>query len=141
MLLSETKHAIAGFISESDAPFIYEKVGNYFDKFMIDEFQDTSAKEWNNFLPLLRNAMAQSTDTSVLIVGDVKQSIYRWRGGDWRILGSEIESDLAESARVPLKNNWRSLPNIVEFNNALFDAVIKSENERLNTLLNEADRA
>ena len=57
MLLSETKHAIAGFISESDAPFIYEKVGNYFDKFMIDEFQDTSAKEWKNFLPLLRNAM------------------------------------------------------------------------------------
>lgn len=140
MLLSETKHAIAGFISESDAPFIYEKVGNYFDKFMIDEFQDTSAKEWNNFLPLLRNAMAQSSDTSVLIVGDVKQSIYRWRGGDWRILGGKIESDLAESERVPLKNNWRSLPNIVEFNNSLFNSVIKRENERLNTLLDEADR-
>ena len=141
MLLSETKHAIAGFISESDAPFIYEKVGNYFDKFMIDEFQDTSAKEWKNFLPLLRNAMAQSTDSSVLIVGDVKQSIYRWRGGDWRILGGGIEQDLAESERVPLKNNWRSLPNIVEFNNSLFRDVTKRENERLNALLDEADKA
>ncbi len=141
MLLSETKHAIAGFISESEAPFIYEKVGNYFDKFMIDEFQDTSAKEWNNFLPLLRNAMAQTSDTSVLIVGDVKQSIYRWRGGDWRILGGEVERSLAESERVPLKNNWRSLPNIVEFNNALFTSVIERENERLNSQLDNADRA
>ena len=141
MLLAETKHAIAGFISESDAPFIYEKVGNYFDKFMIDEFQDTSVKEWNNFLPLLRNAMAQTTDTSVLIVGDVKQSIYRWRGGDWRILGGEIEQNLADSNRIPLKNNWRSLPNIVEFNNSLFSSIIERENDSLNARLNEADRA
>ena len=141
MLLSETKHAIAGFISESEAPFIYEKVGNYFDKFMIDEFQDTSAKEWNNFLPLLRNAISQTTDTSVLIVGDVKQSIYRWRGGDWRILGGEIERNLADSQRIPLKNNWRSLPNIVEFNNSLFTSVITQENQRLNAMLDEARRA
>jgi len=141
MLLSETKHAIAGFISESEAPFIYEKVGNYFDKFMIDEFQDTSAKEWNNFLPLLRNAISQSTDTSVLIVGDVKQSIYRWRGGDWRILGGQVTDNLTDSERVPLKNNWRSLPNIVEFNNSLFSSVIERENERLNARLDEADSA
>lgn len=141
MLLAETKHAIAGFISESEAPFIYEKAGNYFDKFMIDEFQDTSVKEWHNFLPLLRNAMAQSTDTSVLIVGDVKQSIYRWRGGDWRILGKEAKSDLGECHTEPLKNNWRSLPNIVEFNNSLYRAITESENSRLNSLLEEGDRA
>ena len=138
MFLSETKHAIAGFISESDAPFIYEKVGNYFDKFMIDEFQDTSVKEWNNFLPLLRNAMAQSQDTSVLIVGDVKQSIYRWRGGDWRILGKQASSDLDNCLVDPLKNNWRSLPNIVEFNTALYDKIIKRENPKLNKCINEA---
>ena len=141
MFLSETKHAIAGFISESDAPFIYEKVGNYFDKFMIDEFQDTSAKEWYNFLPLLRNAMAQSTDTSVLIVGDVKQSIYRWRGGDWRILGGDVERSLEECTSVPLENNWRSLPNIVEFNNSLFASVVERENNLLNTRLDEAGKA
>ncbi len=141
MLLSETKHAIAGFISTSEAPFIYEKVGNYFDKFMIDEFQDTSVKEWNNFVPLLQNAMSQSADTSVLIVGDVKQSIYRWRGGDWRILGGEIENKLKYCKRIPLKNNWRSLPNIVEFNNSLFTSIIERENLRLNERLNEAERA
>ncbi|MBE6194122.1 MAG: DNA helicase UvrD [Rikenellaceae bacterium] len=141
MLLSETKHAIAGFISESEAPFIYEKVGNYFDKFMIDEFQDTSAKEWNNFLPLLRNAMSQSTSPSVLIVGDVKQSIYRWRGGDWRILGKEVESALPECHCEPLENNWRSLPNIVEFNNTLYKAIIESENERINEQLDKAAQA
>ena len=141
MLLSETKHAIAGFISESEAPFIYEKVGNYFDKFMIDEFQDTSSKEWNNFLPLLRNAMAQSDDTSVLIVGDVKQSIYRWRGGDWRILGNKAPNELVGSFVDPLKFNWRSLPNIVAFNTDLYDSVIDSANSSINGQLNEADRA
>ena len=138
MLLSETKHAIAGFISESEVPFIYEKVGNYFDKFMIDEFQDTSIKEWNNFLPLLSNAMAQSADTSVLIVGDVKQSIYRWRGGDWRILGKQAVADLGNCHTDPLKNNWRSLPKVVEFNNSLYEKIAKSENDRLNERLNEA---
>ena len=141
MLLSDTKHIISSFISESETPFIYERVGNYFDKFMIDEFQDTSAKEWNNFLPLLRNAMAQSLDTSVLIVGDVKQSIYRWRGGDWRILGNEVMRQLPESKSDPLGNNWRSLPNIVKFNEKLFDEVIEGENGRLNALLDEADGA
>ena len=141
MLLSDTKHAIAGFISESEAPFIYEKVGNYFDKFMIDEFQDTSAKEWQNFLPLLRNAMSQSTENSVLIVGDVKQSIYRWRGGDWRILGGGIQRDLTDCKSVPLENNWRSLPNIVEFNNSLFSNIIERENTHLNQRLDEAARA
>ena len=140
MLLSETKHAISGFISNTEAPFIYEKVGNYFDKFMIDEFQDTSFKEWKNFLPLLHNAMAQSSDTSVLVVGDVKQSIYRWRGGDWRILGGEVEHELVDSEKVPLEDNWRSLPNVVEFNNALFASVVGRENERLNSGLDEARR-
>ena len=126
MLLSETKHTISDFISEEDAPFIYEKVGSWYEKFMIDEFQDTSAKEWRNFLPLLRNAMSNSDDTSVLIVGDVKQSIYRWRGGDWRILGAEIEKDLQEGYRDPLKHNWRSLPNIVNFNNLAFSRIVDS---------------
>lgn len=141
MLLSETKHAIAGFISESEAPFIYEKVGNYFDKFMIDEFQDTSTKEWQNFLPLLRNAMSQSNDTSVLIVGDVKQAIYRWRGGDWRILNNDVKRSLIDCNIEPLQNNWRSLPNIVEFNNLLYTSIIERENNRLNLLLDNALQA
>ena len=73
MLLSETKYILSEFIGHNDAPFIYEKVGNRFEHFMIDEFQDTSVKEWENFLPLLQNAMSQSEATSVLIVGDIKK--------------------------------------------------------------------
>lgn len=138
MLLSETKHTISKFISEQDAPFIYEKFGNYFDKFMIDEFQDTSLKEWRNFLPLLKNAMAQNEEGSVLIVGDVKQSIYRFRGSDWNILGSIAPNDLGDYERVPLDNNWRSLPNIVEFNNTLFERLIEQNNEHLNSMLGSA---
>ena len=81
MLLAQTKHTIAQFVREpSDAPFIYEKVGNLFEKFMIDEFQDTSLMEWQNFLPMLRNAISQSEDVAVLLVGDIKQCIYRFRG-------------------------------------------------------------
>lgn len=66
LFLSETKQILSKFIGRNDAPFIYEKVGNRFERFMIDEFQDTSVKEWQNFLPLLHNAMAQSEQTSVL---------------------------------------------------------------------------
>ena len=140
MLLSETRHTISTFISEAETPFIYEKVGNYFDKFMIDEFQDTSAKEWHNFLPLLRNAMAQSDENSILIVGDVKQSIYRWRGGDWNILGSKVAADLKDVDKIPLEDNWRSLPNIIEFNNNLFSNIVNGDNQRLNDMLDDGKR-
>ncbi|MBR5197317.1 MAG: UvrD-helicase domain-containing protein, partial [Alistipes sp.] len=88
MILSETKDILSEFINDNDsnAPFIYEKVGNRYDHYMIDEFQDTSVREWSNMLPLLREALASNEEASVFIVGDIKQSIYRWRGGDWRLL-------------------------------------------------------
>ncbi len=143
MLLSETKHTLESFIANNnEVPFIYEKVGNYFDKFMIDEFQDTSLKEWRNFLPLLLNAISQSPEenTSVLIVGDVKQSIYRWRGGNWRILGKYVKKDLPECVSDPLAFNWRSLPKIVKFNKSLFDRAIQYENKRLNDLIDKASQ-
>ena len=131
MLLSETKYLLAEFIDHNDAPFIYEKVGNRFDRFMIDEFQDTSAKEWENFLPLLRNAMAQTDEqeTSVLLVGDIKQSIYRWRGGDWRILHEQARQALgpAETQVEVLRENWRSLPQIVEFNNRIIARIVETD--------------
>ncbi len=141
MLLSETKLILSEFIRDNDAPFIYEKTGNRFDRYMIDEFQDTSLKEWRNFLPLLQNAMSQSEQSTVLIVGDIKQSIYRWRGGDWRILHSEAKREL-DSERVEvitLKDNYRSLPQIVEFNNQIIEAVVESENSYLNSLLEGGD--
>ena len=138
MFLSDTKHILADFIKDTDTPFIYERVGNYFDKFMIDEFQDTSLKEWNNFLPLLLNAISKSEENSVLIVGDVKQSIYRWRGGNWQILGEQVAKELPDCTSDPLKSNWRSLPKIVEFNQWLFNAVIEQENGALNKRIDEA---
>ena len=140
LLLSETKYLLSEFIGRNDAPFIYEKVGNRFERFMIDEFQDTSAREWENFLPLLQNAMAQSEEESVLIVGDIKQSIYRWRGGDWRLLHERAAGDLGrENTRVEvLRENWRSLPTVVAFNNAAIDSIVATDNRELNRLLGEA---
>ena len=142
MLLSETKHVLSKFIAGNDAPFIYEKVGNCFERLMIDEFQDTSAQEWRNFVPLLNNALAQSPadDTSVFIVGDVKQSIYRWRGGDWRILTDNTRTDLLPgSARFEtLNDNFRSLRRIVEFNNDIMESMVSTDNAALNALLDTA---
>ena len=145
MLLSETKYVLAEFIDHNDAPFIYEKVGNRFDRFMIDEFQDTSVKEWENFLPLLKNAMAQTDEqeTSVLLVGDIKQSIYRWRGGDWRILHDQARQALGprETQVDVLRENWRSLPQVVEFNNRIIERIVEADNRSLNEALDAAVQA
>ena len=143
MLLSETKYILSRFVAGNDAPFIYEKTGNRFERFMIDEFQDTSIREWENFVPLLQNAMSQSEDTSVLIVGDVKQSIYRWRGGDWRILQHGVRKALgdADTELRILSDNYRSLPRIVEFNNTAMARVVERDNADLDAaLLKAAER-
>lgn len=140
MILGETKHILSTFVDGSNAPFIYEKVGNRYERFMIDEFQDTSVREWNNMLPLLQNAMAESDQCSVLIVGDVKQSIYRWRGGDWRLLQEVARRDLGENnvEVEPLKENYRSLERVVSFNNEIIDRVVEIDNQYLNNIIDEA---
>ena len=140
MILGETKNILSTFINDSNAPFIYEKVGNRFERFMIDEFQDTSVQEWKNLLPLLQNAMSQSEDVSVLIVGDVKQSIYRWRGGDWRLLKSEAVEALGEENTIikPLTHNYRSLRSVVEFNNKIIESVVEKDGAYINNILDNA---
>lgn len=142
LLLSETKHLLSKFVSNNDTPFIYEKVGNRFDRFLIDEFQDTSVKEWENFLPLLKNALAETEErhTAVLLVGDIKQSIYRWRGSDWSILHREARQALGEEQTevIHLKENWRSLPEIVRFNNEAIQSVVQADQRRLNEALDAA---
>ena len=87
-LLAKTPILLNELIDENDAPFIFEKMGSLFRHIMIDEFQDTSSIQWENFKSLMMETM--STGGGNLLVGDVKQSIYRWRGGDWSIL-NEIE--------------------------------------------------
>ncbi|HNW58015.1 MAG TPA: UvrD-helicase domain-containing protein, partial [Bacteroidales bacterium] len=80
-LLSDAGEFLNLLIKDDQTPFIYEKTGNRFENFMIDEFQDTSSIQWNDFRPLIENSMSEGFDN--LVVGDVKQSIYRWRNGDW----------------------------------------------------------
>lgn len=124
MLISDT-HALLNALSGESANnsnFIYEKVGNYYHHFLIDEFQDTGNFQWQNFLPLLRNALSEGFYN--LIVGDVKQSIYRWRNGDWRLLEYGVQRDLKpfRPAVKALTENWRSAVPVIEFNNFLYDA-------------------
>ncbi|MBO7584728.1 MAG: UvrD-helicase domain-containing protein [Bacteroidales bacterium] len=120
VMLSESKETIRRLIDDSDAPFIYEKVGNRYDHLMLDEFQDTSRVEWSNFLPLYRESLAKGKDC--MIVGDIKQSIYRFRGSDWETLNSGLARDFDPSQTHfdTLKINRRSAPNIIRFNNLLY---------------------
>jgi ATP-dependent exoDNAse (exonuclease V) beta subunit len=123
MPISETTHILNTLINESDTPFIYEMTGSRYGAFMIDEFQDTSEAQWRNFRPLLKNSLSEGKNS--LVVGDVKQSIYRWRNGDWRILAHKIFSEFSNFTvkEKNLDTNWRSFPNVIEFNNALFSAL------------------
>jgi len=131
-LLSDAGELLNLITSEDQTPFIYEKAGNKFENFMIDEFQDTSIIQWENFRPLIDNSMAEGFDN--LVVGDVKQSIYRWRNSDWQILGSELKK-MVDGERIiskPLTTNWRSRSNIIKFNNTLFTIIPGQVDEVLN---------
>ena len=115
-MLSDTSLFLNEMIDDSDAPFIYEKLGAEIQHVMIDEFQDTSRLQWENFKALLTDILARNNFS--LLVGDVKQSIYRWRNGDWRILNG-IEDELSATANV-LPKNFRSEKTVVDFNNCFF---------------------
>ena len=119
-LLSDSGELISKLIADDDTPFIYEKIGAAYDHYIIDEFQDTSRIQWNNFRPLIAETLARGKDN--LVVGDVKQSIYRWRNSDWRIIHSEAAQAFGDEAvqTVHLSTNYRSRENIIRFNNALF---------------------
>lgn len=124
MLLSDTTHILNMLIADNDTSFLFEKCGEYYKHLMIDEFQDTSGMQWKNFSPLVKNSLSQGGRT--MIVGDVKQSIYRWRNGDWSLLDHEVERQFNTWGvnTVILKNNWRSAPEIVNFNNTFFEKAV-----------------
>ena len=139
-LLSDTQQFLNDLIDDSDSPFIFEKIGAQLEHIMIDEFQDTSTVQWKNFKLLLEETM--SRDASELppnvirnmIVGDVKQSIYRWRNGDWRLLNG-IEKQFKKGAHLLLTHhldtNFRSSYHVVYFNNAFFQqaSVLEHDSE------------
>ena len=134
MLISDAPSLIQALIKDNnDAPFLYEKIGTRIEHHMIDEFQDTSRMQYDNFVPLLRNAESQGKDC--LIVGDAKQSIYRFRNSDSTLLTSKISTDFKQSIEpTNLSDNWRSVPEIVDFNNALYPllcAQIRSHFDKL----------
>lgn len=119
-LLSESGKLLQQIIDNSDTPFIYERTGVYYKHFMIDEFQDTSALQWSNFRPLLGHSLAEGN--LAMLVGDVKQAIYRWRGGDWQLLENQVGEDFKfEGVQIhQLEQNWRSSGEIIRYNNCIF---------------------
>lgn len=129
LLISDAQNLLKGITGEDDdnPAFIWEKTGSRYRHFLFDEFQDTSSNQWGNFKPLLKNAMAEANGKLIdhLIVGDVKQSIYRWRNGDWNILHQQAKKDIGSTyvTDANLEENYRSTKNIIDFNNLLFKAL------------------
>lgn len=122
-LLSDTNALLHRLVKEGDSSFVFEKIGASIRNVMIDEFQDTSRMQWDNFRLLLLEGLAQGEDS--LIVGDVKQSIYRWRNGDWRILNG-LKQNLGHFP-IRLKTltvNRRSEANVIDFNNRVFKEAV-----------------
>ncbi len=138
-LLSDTQPLLDKLMKGSDTPFVFEKAGSKIRHIMIDEFQDTSVVQWGNFKKLLLECMAHPCSQN-MIVGDVKQSIYRWRNSDWRLLNDiQQDKDLAGKnvSTVRLGTNFRSERNIVDFNNKFFTAAAEAEQRFLETDGNE----
>ncbi len=121
-------------LRQQPAAFLYERMGDRYDDFFIDEFQDTSRLQWENLLPLINNAMA-SEGSSTMIVGDAKQSIYRFRGGDLQLFvdlfkdkdpsNKTSAGELYRRKLIQMTQNWRSRAGLVEFNNAFFASLSK----------------
>ncbi|MGS2740695.1 UvrD-helicase domain-containing protein [Sinomicrobium sp. M5D2P17] len=128
MLISEFNRILAGVIKDQPAPFIYERLGEKYRHYFIDEFQDTSEMQWKNLQPLIGNALEGESVTgkkgTLLIVGDAKQAIYRWRGGkaeQFISLYNEEETPFQIKQKVePLPVNYRSFDEIIRFNNRFF---------------------
>lgn len=120
--LDDSNTILKNIIDGTDTPFIYEKLGVRYEHFLLDEFQDTSRVQWKNFYPLLKNSIDSGFYN--LIVGDVKQSIYRFRNSDWKLLREEAPDSFGNMVKPDvLEDNWRSFANIVRFNNSFFSEV------------------
>ncbi len=118
LCIDDSNTILRDIIDGSDAPFVYEKLGVIYENFLLDEFQDTANVQWSNFSPLLHESDSKGGDN--LIVGDVKQSIYRWRGSDWKLLNETVPGEFAGHGEEVLDTNFRSLRNVVKFNNMFF---------------------
>lgn len=139
VLLSKFNILINENLRNEPSAFIYEKVGTQFQHYFFDEFQDTSTMQWQNFLPLRDNSIT-SDDTSFTIVGDPKQSIYRFRGGESELMLNIINKKEITPKFATAENlgfNWRSAKNIVDFNNKLYDFMSNDLNEEHQKIFGE----
>ena len=127
-LIAEFNELISNHIKGQPAPYIYERIGQKFKHYFIDEMQDTSVLQWENLKPLIDNALSQE-NSSLLLVGDGKQAIYRWRGGEAsQFIGLGMNSENAISSDpFPIKKlvkelsvNYRSYHELIQFNNSFF---------------------
>ncbi|MBQ2371536.1 MAG: UvrD-helicase domain-containing protein [Muribaculaceae bacterium] len=126
--LNETNRILKDIINDDDTPFIYERIGSYLNHFLIDEFQDTSSLQWHNLEPLVKNSLGEGHDN--LIIGDVKQSIYRFRNAEPMLIQETVPQNFSDICKIcgntPEDNtNWRSSREVVKFNNALFAKLVK----------------
>ena len=123
LLISEFNSIVSEHIKTQPAPFIYERIGERFKHFFIDEFQDTSVLQWQNLVPLIENALSGES-ASAFLVGDAKQAIYRWRGGkaeQFIDLYDQITNPLHIDPKIErLKTNHRSSKSVIDFNNKFF---------------------
>ncbi|MBU3820552.1 UvrD-helicase domain-containing protein [Flavobacteriaceae bacterium XHP0103] len=123
MLISEFNSIISSEIKNQPTPFIYERIGEKFNHYFIDEFQDTSQLQWENLIPLIDNSLSTEKGTAML-VGDAKQSIYRWRGGKAEqfidLFNKKSQPFVVEQKMENLEFNYRSHKEIVDFNNSFF---------------------
>ncbi|TKC05077.1 UvrD-helicase domain-containing protein [Pedobacter frigoris] len=146
LLISDAQTLLKGITDDADdnPSFIWEKMGNRFRNFLFDEFQDTSSNQWGSFKSLLTNALASPGGklTDHLIVGDTKQSIYRWRNGDWNILHQQAKQDVKihNVVEESLEENYRSTKNIIEFNNNLFKKLPQFMQTHLNGTIAEQNQ-
>ena len=147
-LIADSSRFLRGIIGANQVPFVYERTGNRYHHIMLDEFQDTSIFQYENFRPLLDNALASGNEN--LVVGDVKQSIYRWRNSDWRILSTQLKADFSHQhyREDPLDQNFRSREQIIRFNNSVFQLapevladVVEGELEAASVNREEVERA
>ncbi|MEJ5994045.1 UvrD-helicase domain-containing protein [Pedobacter sp. Du54] len=138
LLISDAQKLLNGIAEDAgeNPSFIWEKMGNRYRNFLFDEFQDTSANQWNSFKALVGNAIATHTGKlhDHLIVGDAKQSIYRWRDGDYKLLHQKAKADLGEPTVLEDKlwENYRSTEEIINFNNELYQKLAVQLQDKIN---------
>lgn len=149
LMISDFNRIISDVIKNDPAPFIYERIGERFHHILVDEFQDTSQLQFENIIPLIENGLSNGRKS--LVVGDPKQAIYRWRGGDIDqfIRLPELKAGVSNNAKYiiesnhigkELKTNYRSGKTIVDFNNSFFNSAARSLNEKYRPVYDGLDQ-